>query len=95
MQAVPTELSRAMIVRLERDTGLTARLMAPGGGNVVAVDMTDGLRITFASSEILHLRPSGNAPELRCYTEADDEVRARALCDKCLAWLSSIVHELQ
>jgi phosphomannomutase len=43
------------------------------------VDETDGLRLTFADGSIVHLRPSGNAPELRCYTEADSEKAARRL----------------
>ena len=67
----PTALSSARIARLSRaarprSRRLSARLR-PGGG----LDDTDGLRITFASGEIVHLRPSGNAPELRCYTEAE------------------------
>ncbi len=48
----------------------------PAFGNVKHTDTTDGLRITFENDEILHLRPSGNAPELRCYTEASTEKRA-------------------
>ena len=32
--------------------------------------------MTFDSEEIIHLRPSGNAPELRCYTEAASGARA-------------------
>jgi len=83
IQAVPTELSRALIGRLEKDSRLAAGLMAPDAGEVVARDTTDGLRITFASGDIVHLRPSGNAPELRCYAEAGDELRARDLCDGC------------
>lgn len=35
------------------------------------VDNTDGLRITLNDESIIHLRPSGNAPELRFYVEAD------------------------
>ena len=46
---------------------------------MAGTDTTDGLRITFSNDEILHLRPSGNAPELRCYTEADTEARAAAI----------------
>ncbi len=30
-------------------------------------DMTDGMRITLRDGCIVHLRASGNAPELRCY----------------------------
>jgi phosphomannomutase len=53
-------------------------------GDVVALDRTDGLRVTFGDDTIIHLRPSGNAPELRCYTEADDPDRARALAESML-----------
>ncbi len=45
-------------------------------GEVAAIDYTDGVRFTLSSGEVVHLRPSGNAPELRCYTEADTVTRA-------------------
>ena len=40
--------------------------------------------ITFASEEVVHLRPSGNAPEFRCYTEADTEPRAQEINKICI-----------
>jgi len=54
-------------------------------GSVIAVNDTDGLRITFASQEVVHLRPSGNAPELRCYNEAASEARAAEMNRQCMA----------
>jgi phosphomannomutase len=36
---------------------------------IKSVDETDGLRITLEDDRVIHLRPSGNAPELRCYAE--------------------------
>ena len=39
-------------------------------GRISKIDQTDGLRITFNSEDILHIRPSGNAPEFRCYNES-------------------------
>jgi len=48
-------------------------------GPVAAISQIDGFRMTFESGEVLHLRPSGNAPELRCYAEADDERRANEI----------------
>ncbi len=48
-------------------------------GNVASVNTLDGLRLTFENGEIVHLRPSGNAPELRCYAEASSPERAKAL----------------
>ena len=37
------------------------------------IDTTDGLRLTLENGVIVHLRPSGNAPELRCYVESDTQ----------------------
>ncbi|WP_368164182.1 phosphomannomutase [Aeromonas sp. R6-2] len=37
---------------------------------VMSIDTTDGLRLSLNDGCIIHLRPSGNAPELRCYAEA-------------------------
>jgi phosphomannomutase len=45
-----------------------------------ACDTTDGLRMTFSNGNIVHLRASGNAPEIRCYTEAASEKEAKAIC---------------
>ncbi|MBN1283036.1 MAG: phosphomannomutase [Proteobacteria bacterium] len=48
----------------------------PPFGPVKTIDYTDGLRMTFESGDVVHLRPSGNAPEFRVYTEAASEARA-------------------
>ena len=53
-------------------------------GKVLDLDTTDGLRITFDTDEIVHLRPSGNAPEFRCYTEAAEEKRAETMNNICM-----------
>lgn len=49
--------------QLETDLDLPATIRT--------IDFTDGLRATLQNGEIVHLRPSGNAPELRCYCEAN------------------------
>jgi phosphomannomutase len=51
---------------------------------VMNSDTTDGLRITLANNDVIHLRPSGNAPELRCYAESADENTAQAIVTKVL-----------
>ena len=48
-------------------------------GRFVTVDRLDGLRMTFANGEIIHLRASGNAPEFRCYVETASAERSREL----------------
>ncbi|MNH09144.1 hypothetical protein D3C79_685880 [compost metagenome] len=54
---------------------------------IVLVDQTDGLRIVFLGGDVLHLRPSGNAPELRCYAESDSVEGAKAIVNQCLGYL--------
>jgi len=73
----PTEKSKAKIAELTEGGAAAIEREFGSFGKVAHLDTTDGLRITFENDEVLHLRPSGNAPELRCYTEADSEVRAR------------------
>lgn len=46
---------------------------------VMFVDETDGIRLSFSGGDIVHLRPSGNAPELRCYAESGSPSRAEEL----------------
>ena len=60
-------------------------------GTVKSVDATDGVRITFASEEVVHLRPSGNAPEFRCYTESDTDARALENNQRALAIIKEVV----
>lgn len=80
IQEVPTEASRALIASLGEDVASACAWLVLDAGPVMHRDDIDGLRLTFASNEVAHLRPSGNAPELRCYTEADSPERAAELC---------------
>jgi phosphomannomutase len=50
-----------------------------GFGAIVHVDYTDGLRVLFDNGDVAHVRPSGNADELRIYAVADTQVRADAI----------------
>lgn len=52
--------------------------------SVDKVDTTDGLRMTLSDDTVIHLRPSGNAPELRCYAEADTFAQAQEVVSKVL-----------
>lgn len=88
IQNVPADWSKQLLATLSQDAVSIANLMAPDAGNLIGQDQTDGLRVTFANGDIVHLRPSGNAPELRCYAESQSADRAKILCDACLARVS-------
>ena len=92
LQEFPVENSKALIAMLTAgdEAARKARaeaLFAPIAGAIAAIDLTDGFRMTFTGGAVIHLRPSGNAPELRCYTEADSEAEATALNRAALALL--------
>jgi len=53
-------------------------------------DFTDGARMFLANGEIVHVRPSGNAPEIRVYSEADCLDRARKLTEQTLEKISQL-----
>ncbi|WP_370978082.1 phosphomannomutase [Agaribacterium sp. ZY112] len=88
IKAFPTELSRSIIEKATADpVWLCQQLNLQSA--IRSVDTTDGLRLSFESATVVHFRPSGNAPELRCYAEADTAAEAKTLVDSCLAVLAS------
>lgn len=78
---MPTAVSQAKIEALRQApaAGVLALGLVDVCGELIHLDETDGVRMTFARNEIVHLRPSGNAPELRVYVEADTPARAAEL----------------
>lgn len=84
----PTEVSRRVLSTMmtaNMESNLTTfKNQFPDLANPILINTIDGIRITLDNSEIVHLRPSGNAPELRCYTEANNEDRAKELNKLCL-----------
>ena len=65
-------------------SGPAAMLAAAGMGALRAVDQTDGWRATDAGGDVLHLRPSGNAPEFRIYAEAASAASADAIVARAM-----------
>jgi phosphomannomutase len=61
----------------------------PFHGEVVSIDETDGYRMEFDSGDIVHLRPSGNAPEFRCYVETEAKDRSAELLAGCMKIMES------
>ena len=88
IQNFATATSRTLIAQLRENQEQLRNMLAPQAGPVEAIDETDGLRVRFASGDVVHLRPSGNAPELRCYAESTSVSAAKQLCDDCLLRVS-------
>jgi phosphomannomutase len=92
LKSFPTEISQQKLKSFqsgdfERDRQAIERTFKLRFGRVRSIDLTDGVRITFSGDEVVHLRPSGNAPELRCYTESDSEQKVREMNQDCIKLL--------
>jgi phosphomannomutase len=76
------EQSAAVLARFDTGDPVTDQAAIEGVfglGRVTAIDRTDGVRITFETGDLIHLRPSGNAPEFRCYAEAGSAARVEQI----------------
>lgn len=64
-------------------------------GRVARLDYTDGVRIYFDNGDIAHVRPSGNADELRIYAVADTQARADEIVRMGIAEPAGILRRLE
>lgn len=88
LKQFPTDVSQTILAEMKTDDRkLNLAVIAqrfPDLGKPVEINIIDGVRMTFDSGDIVHLRPSGNAPELRCYTESATEEQAVKLNQDCI-----------
>lgn len=78
----PSDVSKAIVQRYSGDFAIACSELSRyfttenGFSKITAIDTLDGVRITFDNGEIAHMRPSGNAPQLRIYSAATTQARA-------------------
>jgi len=80
LENFPVETSAKLMAYLRQSPDNLAEFLKPIGEPARMSDI-DGLRVTLKDERIIHFRPSGNAPEMRCYVEAKDEAAAASLLD--------------
>jgi phosphomannomutase len=97
----PRETSLAIIRRFTPGDRLAiARELAEyftpelGFGDVTGINTLDGLRLRFGNGDVAHIRPSGNAPQLRIYAVADSEARAKTIVEFALREPDGILRRL-
>lgn len=83
LENYPAATSGALMALLRSSPGALSAFLEPIGMPFEVSDI-DGLRVKLADGRIIHFRPSGNAPELRCYVEAKTEDSAKALLEQGL-----------
>jgi len=71
---------QAIVARLESFFTTTC-----GFGRICSVNYTDGVRIRFENGDVAHVRPSGNADELRLYAVANSPERVEQIAAMAVA----------
>lgn len=77
------ERSATLMAHLRSSSEMLSSFLAPIGKVKSTTDI-DGLRVTLEHGRIIHFRPSGNAPEMRCYVEATTTEAAQELLQQGL-----------
>jgi phosphomannomutase len=67
---------------------------ALGFSDIVRINVLDGVRIYFNNGDVAHIRPSGNAPQLRIYANGDSQARADAIVEIALREPDGILRQL-
>lgn len=91
IQQVPTQWSQTFLANALGDIEATLVGLGLDNKEIKTVCQIDGLRMTFNDGDIVHLRPSGNAPELRCYVEAGSRHGAVILLKQVIGSLLKLV----
>jgi phosphomannomutase len=83
----PQEDSNKIIAKLAKDDNASRALIKKcftsqdGFGEIETINSLDGIRISFKNGDLAHIRPSGNAPQLRIYAVADSQARANTIVE--------------
>ncbi len=62
--------------------------------DIVSINFIDGIRIVFSNNDVVHLRPSGNAPEFRIYATADTQEATNRIVGKTADIIPGIIRDL-
>ncbi|MBN8189826.1 phosphomannomutase [Salipiger thiooxidans] len=91
LQEVAQEASQPFVAALRESAAARADFLFGLGAEEVGCDLTDGVRMQLKDDRIVHIRPSGNAPELRLYVEAGSRSAAESLMQTGLVLLRQAV----
>jgi phosphomannomutase len=73
------------------------RFFAPALGfdDIVRINVLDGVRVYFRNGDVAHVRPSGNAPQLRIYANSSSQARADEIIELGLREPDGILRQLE
>jgi len=90
--AIPPQRAPLLALRHELQ-----RYFGPHEGfdDIISINLLDGIRTCFRNGDIAHIRPSGNAPQMRIYAVAGIRQRAEAIVSAALREPDGILRRLE
>ena len=92
LQQVAMNKSQMLMADAKQQPDLLLRQLGFANKKVSSVNLTDGVRLICDDGDIIHLRPSGNAPELRCYAESNSVTQTESLVATALQGLTKLLN---
>jgi phosphomannomutase len=95
--ATPTPLAAGIAEDWQQRKKTLSRFFtaALGFDDIMRINVLDGVRIYFKNGDVAHIRPSGNAPQLRIYANSDSQARADEIVDLALREPDGILRQLE
>jgi phosphomannomutase len=96
-QAAPMSLASAVASewRERKATLENYFTRAEGFDDIERLNVLDGVRIYFVNGDVAHVRPSGNAPQLRIYANGDSQARADRIVQLAVREPQGILRQLE
>ncbi|GAB1478164.1 hypothetical protein MASR2M74_07070 [Paracoccaceae bacterium] len=89
LEDIHPQAARALLAGIDATSDALDAFLTAQGEALAMIDRTDGLRLTLASGRLMHMRPSGNAPEFHLYAEAESPDLAEHLLQAGMNWLQA------
>jgi phosphomannomutase len=95
--AMRTPLAEPATTDWRRCESTLKRFFTPALGfdDIARINVLDGVRVYFRNGDVAHVRPSGNAPQLRIYANSDSQARADQIVKFALREPDGILHQLE
>jgi phosphomannomutase len=97
LDAMPTAVAEPAAADWQECKATIKRFFTPalGFNDVARINVLDGVRIYFRNGDVAHIRPSGNAPQLRIYANSDSQARADQIVELALREPDGILRQLE
>jgi phosphomannomutase len=92
LRGVSDQISNSLEFDQVKQGEFLFEVYADNAVKINAINTTDGLRLIISNKDIIHIRPSGNAPELRVYVETSTMDKSEGLVKLVITALKNAIY---